>query len=101
MKMESDLFIDFMENNTKDVIDFCNTIELKKIKDENNELNKGLIEILTNNPEQMTNTLIALLEIISYKKAEGSKNFELEAYKNLNKYLSYIYEYINDELESK
>lgn len=101
MKMETDLFIDFMENNKKDIIDFCNKIQLKKIKDENNELNKGLIEILKNNPEQMTNTLIALLEIISYKKAEGSQNFELEASKNLNKYLSYIYEYINDELESK
>ncbi|WP_338595218.1 hypothetical protein QJR28_09580 [Clostridium baratii] len=96
MDKETDFFIKFMENNTNEVVKFCNTIELKKIKNETNKLNERIIETLTNNPEKMAKAIMLLLGILARERVDGNENLELNGYKKIKKYLEYMDEVIND-----
>ncbi len=96
MDKETDFFIKFMENNTNEVVEFCNTIELKKIESETDELNERIIETLTNNPQKMAKAIMLLLGILAHERVDGNESLELNGYKKIKKYLECMDEVIND-----
>lgn len=85
-----------MENNTNEVVEFCNNIELKKIKSETDELNERIIETLTNNPQKMAKAIMLLLGILACEGVDENENLELNGYKKIKKYLECMEEVIND-----
>lgn len=96
MDKETDFFIKFMENNTNEVVEFCNTIELKNIENEIDELNEKLIETLSKSPKRMAMAIISLLGILAREKVDGNENLKLNGYKKIKKYLECMDEVIND-----
>ncbi|MCC5421367.1 hypothetical protein [Clostridium perfringens] len=99
--MESDggVLLKFIEENAKDMIRYCTSIEEKKVEDEIEGLINKIRGQLIDNPRHMANSILMTVALLSYEKIEKNEVSKLEGYTKLKENLKLMDEILNEENE--